>query len=667
MYGFDQTFTEGMNFIVSEDNTYGKSSILLGIYYCLGLEEIVGGQGSKVLTPVYKEFINVEGQDVPVVSSKIFLEISNGSKVITIYRTGKSHIRDDKLLTVYNSTINELGDLSKGGEDYYVQLQNSANHKKGFHSYLEEFIGLELPKVPTSDNNERKLYLQLIYSCMLIEQKRGWSDYYSAMPYLGVNSARKRVAEYVLGLEQIDNERKRNELKIQAASISEEWRALYRDLMYYCKKENIVIENLTESPYVINDDSVDKIRIYIDEETKVSIQEKIDLLEKDIFKMNAIKPIISENYDELELELENTDLSIQELEKEHKNLKYLLRNSNNQIKSLEYNLNIIKSDINNNKDVQKLRKLGSEEDINTTVGLCPLCNQKINDYVLLEDTSYSVMSVEENINHLEAQKKALQFTLSNEKSFRNELHEKNDKINNSLMGLRRLYQSILNDIRKVDNDISETLVYQKVEMQKKVKDLRDFKKKLGIYICDFKKLSKKWSKYLADKNQLPDKGLSENDELRIKFFEKYFRECLKAFGFSSVANPYSISMSRELYVPIKDKFDMKFASSASDNIRAIWSYTLSLLEASNKMGGNHPGFILMDEPAQHSIVQEDLDSLFNRINGLHGYNQVIVAVTINSDELRKNLNKYSEEHNIIGLSSKAFKIMSKKTILEGEK
>lgn len=654
-FGFDQTFTEGMNFIVSEQNTFGKSSILLGIYYGLGLEEIVGGQGSKVLTPVFKEFINVDGEDVPVIESKVYLEISNASETITIFRTGKSFTRDDKLLTVYNSGINELASSVVNGEDYYVQLANSATNKKGFHTYLEEFIGLDLPKVPTSDNVKRKLYLQLVFSCMFIEQKRGWSDYYSAMPYLGVKSAKKRIAEYVLGLEQIDNERRRSELKIEADNITDAWSLVYKDLMYDAKREGIIIENLTDTPKLLKTNSVDGYKVYIEDDGKKTIDVMIELLEKGINELNTIKPIISENYDDLEVELEETEESIQKLEEEHSNLKRLLNSSNQKIESLSHNLSIINSDINNNKDVQKLNNLGSEEKVKTSEGFCPLCNQAINDYILLEDIDFNIMTVEENINHLEAQKKAMEFALSNEKSFRKELHDEYDKLNNSLMGLRRLYQTILSDIRKVDDDISETVVYRKLEMQKRVEDLRAFKISLESYSKDLQQIANDWAHYLVKKEQLPEKGLSDNDEAKMKFFEKYFRKSLEVFGFSSVANPYSISMARDLYVPVKDKIDMKFASSASDNIRAIWSYTLGLLETSNQLGGNHPGLILIDEPAQHSIVQGDLDSLFNRIDNLSGFNQVIVAVTINNSDLRKNLEGYSENHNIISLSSKAFK------------
>ena len=60
-YGFDYTLSAGLNLISSAENTKGKSSAILAIYYCLGLEEIIGGKGKKILTSVYKTV--VEGKD----------------------------------------------------------------------------------------------------------------------------------------------------------------------------------------------------------------------------------------------------------------------------------------------------------------------------------------------------------------------------------------------------------------------------------------------------------------------------------------------------------------------------------------------------------------------------------------------------------------------------
>ena len=51
---------------------------------------------------------------------------------------------------------------------------------------------------------------------------------------------------------------------------------------------------------------------------------------------------------------------------------------------------------------------------------------------------------------------------------------------------------------------------------------------------------------------------------------------MKDFKYTSISNIGAIEISRDNYMPVIDRFDMKFDSSASDNIRAIWSYTLLL-------------------------------------------------------------------------------------------
>ena len=210
-YSFDETFNSGLNFIASDDNTRGKSSVLIAIYYCLGFEEIIGGRGEKVLTSAYKTQIEDGGENWPVLESGAYLEITNGHDVITIYRSAKHETRDSKLITVYFSELSEIFNDDTMIDEYYVHSKNSAQNQKGFHHFLEEFLELKLPLIPTADGADRKLYLQLIFSSMLIEQKNGWNSIYSGMPYLAIQNPKKRVTEFVIGLNTFENERKRNE------------------------------------------------------------------------------------------------------------------------------------------------------------------------------------------------------------------------------------------------------------------------------------------------------------------------------------------------------------------------------------------------------------------------------------------------------------------------
>lgn len=101
LYGIDESFGDGLNFIASRENTCGKSSILDAIYYCLGFEQILGGAGgigSKVLTSAFKTSIEDNGEPQTVTESGAYLEISNGTETRTIYRNIKSESKDPGII-----------------------------------------------------------------------------------------------------------------------------------------------------------------------------------------------------------------------------------------------------------------------------------------------------------------------------------------------------------------------------------------------------------------------------------------------------------------------------------------------------------------------------------------------------------------------------------------
>ena len=123
LYGFDEHFELGLNLLVSEDNTCGKSSILEAIYYGLGFEEIIGGRGEKVLTSVYKTYIEHDDKKLAVLQSKIYLQISNGIETVTLYRSAKMNNRDNRLITVYHAKMDKLKEAIFV-KDTYVHRRN---------------------------------------------------------------------------------------------------------------------------------------------------------------------------------------------------------------------------------------------------------------------------------------------------------------------------------------------------------------------------------------------------------------------------------------------------------------------------------------------------------------------------------------------------------------
>lgn len=654
-YGIDKPFIKGLNFIASENNTCGKSSILVAIYYCLGFEQIIGGIGSKVLTSVFKNDIKDGDKKLSVLESSAYLEISNGEDVITIYRSAKMENRDDKLITVFYSSLDKINNINIKREDMYVHMPNSATNDRGFHAFLEKFLNIKIPDVPATDGSDRKLYLQLIFSCMFIEQKHGWSDIFSGMPVLGIKESKKRVIEFVLKLDTLENERKKNYLNYLNNRIKNDWNSLKQDILSLASRETCSISELPSSPRILNTEDIERIKIVTGVEGYSLIENYIEYLSIEYDNYINIKPNIVDNFDKFQEELNETENSIDYLETNIIELRNKLLSENESIIKLKNSLEVIQIDLRNNKDAARLQKLGSDLNYLTFQNICPVCNQAIQDSLLPNQSLMNVMSIEDNINHLDAQKKMLEYALNSHVKNKEELTNRVERLERNVFTLRKLAKSLRNDLYSIDDNISETMIYKKIELENKINNLRLLVDNVDEKKNDFLKLSDDWKEYLKEKETLPVKKFSDSDIRKIDTFRNNFINNIKLYGYKSILDLNNMSISEESYLPTKEGFDMKFDSSASDNIRAIWAFTIGLLQTSLMKDGNHPNIIIFDEPDQHSIEIIDIKKFFESIIELNNKCQVIVGITINNsdtDTVIRELKK--DSYNMIYIKDRAF-------------
>ena len=460
VYGIDETFQNGVNFIASLDNTSGKSSLLAAIYYCLGFEQILGGTGgigSKVLTSAFKTFIEDNGKTWSVNDSGAYLEINNGRENITIYRNIKSENKDNRLVTVYYGEYNLIGNPNIISEDFYVNITNSAVSEKGFHTFLAEFLDMKLPLVRTSDGNERKLYLQVIFAVMLIEQKHGWSDILSGMPVFGIREPKKRIVEYILGLETLKNEKERDQLNALKTQITRSWNELSAEVKRNVSLESCEIHNFPEAPMILSE--IDISRISVTTTNSASIEDEIESLNTEYENLHLLKPRVRDNFESLNNELSETQDQILDFEAQLKEIKSKISGYNETIKKLKEDISIIDSDLRNNKDAARLQTFGSEAiGDNLSVNICPVCKQKIQDNLLGSNELFNFMNIDENIKHLNEQKKMLEFTLGVRCKSCSELKKQHDDVEERLYSLRRLAQTLRSDLyTTTDTDASEAL------------------------------------------------------------------------------------------------------------------------------------------------------------------------------------------------------------------
>ena len=655
VYQFDECFSSGLNIIASDDNTRGKSSVLIAIYYCLGFEEIIGGLNEKVLTSAYKNQIEDKDTSWPVLESGAYLEISNGTDEITIYRSAKHETRYSKLVTVYFSKLDYIYNVDTTSEDYYVHMKFAATNRSGFHTFLEKFLQIELPLVPASDGVDRKLYLQLVFAAMFIEQKNGWSGIYSGMPYLAIKDAKKRVTEFILALETFENERKRNQLLNKERYQKEQWKNLFAEMRVFQSSAQCYVKNIPQIPEILPEKFEKNVAIVRMVGDNVGIDEWISQLQEEHDTLKTVRPRVIDNYDELQNELQEVEKVIEENNNEIHTIQQELNITTRKIQEINKNLDVIKQDITNNKDAKKLKILGSNLGAESFQGRCPVCNQKIQDSLLPVQHDTNVMSIEETINHLTAQKEMFEFAYEYQTNRKQQLSTALDNIRNVQMKLYRLAKSLRRDLYSVDEDLSETIIYKRMSIEHKIQELEDFKNKISNIVDRFKDLSVNWKKLLQEKAQLPEKGFNDKDRTKLTELKKNFICNLQDYEYTSISNVRAIEISDDNYLPVIDNFDMKFDSSASDNVRAIWAYTMALLQTSEKCGGNHPGLLIFDEPAQHSIGAVDTKAFFDSILNLGDNCQVIIGITINNADIREVISEIGEEKcNVVNIGEKAF-------------
>ena len=655
VYQFDECFSSGLNIIASDDNTRGKSSVLIAIYYCLGFEEIIGGLNEKVLTSAYKNQIEDKDTSWPVLESGAYLEISNGTDEITIYRSAKHETRDSKLVTVYFSKLDYIYNVDTTSEDYYVHMKFAATNRSGFHTFLEKFLQIELPLVPASDGVDRKLYLQLVFAAMFIEQKNGWSGIYSGMPYLAIKDAKKRVTEFILALETFENERKRNQLLNKERYQKEQWKNLFAEMRVFQSSAQCYVKNIPQIPEILPEKFEKNVAIVRMVGDNVGIDEWISQLQEEHDTLKTVRPRVIDNYDELQNELQEVEKVIEENNNEIHTIQQELNITTRKIQEINKNLDVIKQDITNNKDAKKLKILGSNLGAESFQGRCPVCNQKIQDSLLPVQHDTNVMSIEETINHLTAQKEMFEFAYEYQTNRKQQLSTALDNIRNVQMKLYRLAKSLRRDLYSVDEDLSETIIYKRMSIEHKIQELEDFKNKISNIVDRFKDLSVNWKKLLQEKAQLPEKGFNDKDRTKLTELKKNFICNLQDYEYTSISNVRAIEISDDNYLPVIDNFDMKFDSSASDNVRAIWAYTMALLQTSEKCGGNHPGLLIFDEPAQRSIGAVDTKAFFDSILNLGDNCQVIIGITINNADIREVISEIGEEKcNVVNIGEKAF-------------
>ena len=407
-FGFKYEFSRGLT-VIRGSNSSGKSTLFNCLMYGLGMEELIGGKGEKVLPYAVKEFFMQGDTRIAVENSEVFIELENSSgSSITLRRAIRNAVRQSKLMEVFEGAHLTTGVELGTPRPTYLFDPGSAQRQEGFFQVLEGFMGYELPQVPTTAGGMTKLYLQTIFAALAVEQKRGWTDYIANIPFFGIRDARIRVTEFLLGLGVFERQAERARLDAQSVEIDSAWRKVYDTLRQAATVNGVVIDGLSATPTSTFDPAT-VLLVKSDGKTKTPLADQVSLLRTEHSTLGAK----AETYGkasgaEALQELETASAELQRLSVLHERATANLTLQKAALEELRQLLAETSEDLDRNKTALKLRSLGAQMELEVATDHCPTCHQTVDDTLLLEIVSGPQMDLNTNIEYLDSQRRMLQ-------------------------------------------------------------------------------------------------------------------------------------------------------------------------------------------------------------------------------------------------------------------
>lgn len=619
IYGFKYNFDKGLN-IITGQNSSGKSSVLSCIYYNLGMEQLLGLSTSKssLLDKCLTSQFRDEGHTYNITQSMITLEIENesGEKAL-LERYARTYDNNDK-----NTIKVTLGNKKC---KYYLHSIEDHTNKNGYYKWLQDFIGIELPI--DSETNKKTLYLQNIFSCCFIEQTKGWSDFMAQMPSFNIKDAKRKVVEYLLSLKCLDNDIEKDKLASEKNNLVDSWNRALEKFYYFDYSLSYKVDGLSNKYEKSKIDSLNKLQLKVNVDSewldiktvKRNAENKVNKLKK--FNRENEKKKSSNAFNSKRKELKSFLLKINRikntLDRSYSTEKFKIDDYKNNLERLkEERSNIVGA-----------RKVDDVFSALLTSENCPLCESEVtidnfDKNITNEDYDSSIKFIDSKISMITGY-------LDKFSDYHSDYLRESNYYENLVYETKTELENIDRDSNEnVDKELLRSNIYEEMLTSGYLNKINALNDKFFIFKNEINSLNTEISNLDVKINNL--KGFFDEDEEKISRLQSLFRYYLTNFLYTS-NETYRVKInSKNPYKAFPSVFNasvgsaqpIRLASSASDFIRAEWSYYLALLIYSNI----HPGVLIFDEPGQHAMNIDSMKRLLEESEKIQG-KQLIFAIS----------------------------------------
>ena len=634
VFGVSLPFDEGL-VVLRGDNSSGKSTSLQGILYALGLEGMLSPSRAIPLPHVATSSLTDEanGQELDVLESNVTLELENAAGQIATVRRYAKHVSiDTNLVTVWDGPVLTQGAHDLREQAYFVRRPGAAQREAGFHHWLAEFIGWELPEVSHYDGGVSPLYLETIFPLFFVEQKRGWAGIQAQTPtYLRIRDVTRRNVEFVMALSGGDIAAERQLLREKMADLRARWSTAVTTFRSAANDQGIGIRGVPEEP--TSDWPLDpgpSLWLAGGDEW-IPLDSELLRLNDELNQLtNRVLPRAEDVAPEVSSELQRHLDELREAGGLADSIRRELAMEEDQIRSLDSRMLALQDDIRRSQDAETLRRMGAPLTA-VTLADCPTCHQELPSTLLDPAAAIVPMPIERNVELLKEQVALFEAMRSDLNGATSAKEQRLVVLDERVRSLQQSIRSERETLVSAEGSPSLEDVERRVHLRDRIEGLGAVAGRLTTLTTTLGDLARSWTGLLQEQARLRGQSTSQSDQAKLAALQTSFLDQLGEYGFTSLPIE-ELAISQDTYLPVYEGFDLGFDLSASDMIRTIWAHRIGILEVGRTFTDNHAQLLVFDEPRQQSADPVSFEALFRRAGQSVSFGQQVIFATSEPEE-----------------------------------
>ncbi|WP_058634564.1 AAA family ATPase [Aureimonas ureilytica] len=635
LYGADVRLDGGLT-VLHAPNTSGKSTVLHAFLYALGLEQMLSPRREIPLSYAMREYIQnpTSGVEHKILESYVAVEIENANGQIMTVRRNVISEGDRRLINVTLGPALTKGSGDYAQRDYFVMDAGGAQREAGFHRLLAEFMSWNLPTVKRFDGGDCPLYVETLFPLFFVEQKVGWTAIPGAIPtQFRIREVHRRSVEFLMDFDTHDMELRRQDLELRMSAAKTDWAKSVDAMVALATASGFRAARLPMVPTALGSDVKSAYLECQQNGEWLRLQTRIAALaeQRETLEKESI-PEVEDVVEGAAAEAEALSAEIMSLNAVRSAIFRDRQAELVQQASTAQRISQLEEDVQKNKDALKLQNFGSTLARELNPNHCPTCEQPIDQSLLPQGILESVMSIEDNIEYLSAQRKVFKRLADRSVAIIRELDLELISTGEDVRNKSARLRALKSDLIAPSHAASAAFIEERLRLEQELARLRDTMARFEQQLDALNEQARAWRDMLSERADLPDARLSDKDFAKLRKLEQSIRSQLVRYGFGTFPAK-DLTVSDDSYRPEKEGFEIGFELSASDSVRLKWAYQLGLLDVSQGIKTNHPGLVVFDEPRQQEAAEASVAGLLAEASRIaSGRSQILIAT---SEDLSK--------------------------------